>query len=400
MCLAVFTAEEFKDRLNRTKQKMSEEGVEVLLVTNPSNMYYLSGYNAWSFYVHQMLIVMIDEPQPIWLGRQMDANSAKVTTWLDHDNIIPYPDDYVQSEIKHPMQFTANILKEIGQAKRVIGLEMETHFFSAQSYMKFTEALPNAAFKDASKLVNWVRIIKSDREIEYMRRAAQIVEQAMQRGYDTIDVGVRECDAAAEIYHAQVSGTPQFGGDYPSIVPMMPSGEQTSSPHLTWTDKRYKPNDPVIIEIAGCYKRYHAPLARTMVLGAPSQHLLDASQAVQEALHQTLASIKPGMTAEEIEYKWSVFIKKRGYYKSSRLGYSIGASYPPDWGEHTVSIRPGDKTVIKPNMTFHLIPGFWFDDWGVEISESIRITENGCERLANFPQDLYVKTNPPRYNIL
>lgn len=391
----MFSIKEYQDRLIRTKQKMSEEGIEVLLITNPSNMYYISGYNAWSFYVHQMLVVMVDEPMPIWIGREMDANSARITTWLDEEHIIPYPDDYVQSHVKHPKEFAANILKEIGQANRIIGVEMETHYFSANSYEKLKAALPNASFKDASQLVNWVRVIKSEQEITYMKRAAAIVEKAMQAGYDTIDVGVRECDVAANIYHAQVSGTKEFGGDYPAIVPMMPSGDKTSSPHLTWTETRYKQNDPVILEIAGCYKRYHAPLARTMVLGTPAQKMLDLSQAVQEALQETLLTIKPGITAEEIEHVWSSHIKKRGYYKSSRFGYSIGLSYPPDWGEHTISLRPGDKTVIKPNMTFHLIPGFWFDDWGVEISESIRITNNGCETLANFPRDLYVKTAPP-----
>jgi ectoine hydrolase len=387
----MFTVSEYKERLNQTKQKMIEEGIEVLLVVNPSNMNYLSGYNAWSFYVHQMLIVMVDEEQPIWIGREMDANSAKVTTWMDEDHIISYADKYVQADILHPMDFIAEILSEIGQANRVIGVEMETHFFSALSYLKLVKNLPNATFKDAGQLVNWVRVIKSPKEIDYMKRAAKIVELAMQRAYDTIDVGVRECDAAANIYHTQISGTAEFGGDYPAIVPMMPSGEKTSSPHITWSDERYKYGDPVIIEIAGCYKRYHCPMARTMVVGQPHQRLLDTAKAIREGLNETLHAIKPGLTAEEVEQIWQNSIRRKGLYKSSRLGYSIGLSYPPDWGEHTISIRKGDKTVIKPNMTFHLIPGIWFDDYGVEISESIRITENGCERLADFPQEVFAK---------
>ncbi|QHS23169.1 M24 family metallopeptidase [Virgibacillus sp. MSP4-1] len=391
----MFTVEEYQERMRKTKEKMNEQGIEVLLLVNPSNMNYLSGYDAWSFYVHQMIIVMIDEEQPIWIGREMDANSARISTWMNNDNIIPYPDDYIQSDNKHPMEFVANILKEIGQANRYIGVEMETHYFSALSYLKLIHHLPNATFKDADQLVNWVRSIKSPQEITYMRMAAQNAEMAMRRAYETIDANVRECDVAANIFQAQISGTAEHGGDYPAIVPMIPSGRKTSAPHFTWTDERYQVNDPVIVELAGCYNRYHSPLARTMVIGEPSYQLAETSKVIVEALNETLNFIRPGVTSEEIEEVWQNNIAKHGFYKRSRLGYSVGLSYPPDWGEHTISIRPGDQTVIQPNMTLHLIPGLWYHDFGVEISEAIRVTDSGCETLADFPRELYVKNPTP-----
>ncbi|MGO4886914.1 M24 family metallopeptidase [Anaerobacillus sp. MEB173] len=378
--------------MEKIKQRMNEQGIEVLLITNPSNMNYISGYDAWSFYVHQMLVVIIDEEQPIWIGREMDANGVKLTTWIGQDNIISYSDDYIHSTTKHPMEFVANILKEIGQATRNIGVEMETHYFSARSYERLQSKLPDASFFDASTLVNWVRIIKSDSEIEYMKKAANIVELAMQKGYETINVGVRECDVAANIFHSQVKGTDQFGGDYPAIVPMLPSGIKTSTPHITWSDERYKHGDTVILELAGCYKRYHSPMARTLVIGNPSTKVSDLSQVVLEGINETLAAIKPGLTCEEVEEVWRKSIEKKGYQKKSRIGYSVGLSYPPDWGEHTASLRKGDHTVLQPNMVFHLIPGIWYDDYGVEISETFRVTETGIETLANFPRELYIKS--------
>lgn len=387
----MFSMTEYKHRMNRTKKRMNDEGIEVLLITNPSNMNYLSGYDAWSFYVQQMLIVIIDEEEPIWIGREMDANSAKLTTWMDSTNIISYTDEYVQSDQKHPMQFVANILKEIGQANRKIGVEMENHYFSALSYEKLSNSLPNARIQDASGLVNWVRIIKSSQEILYMKRAAKIVERSMQKAYDMINEGVRECDVAAEIFHTQISGTEEYGGDYPAIVPMLPTGQKTSSPHVTWSDDRFKKGDPVILELAGCYKRYHSPLARTMILGEPPKKLVETADAMIEAFNETLQAIKPGLTCEEVEAIWRKELNRNGYDKNSRLGYSVGLSYPPDWGEHTVSFRSGEKTIIRPNMTFHLIPGIWYEDFGVEISEAIFITDSGCETLANFPRNLFVK---------
>ncbi|MFZ3579792.1 M24 family metallopeptidase [Virgibacillus sp. DJP39] len=387
----VFELVEFQPRVKKIKQKMQERRIEVLLVTNPSNMNYLTGYNAWSFYVQQMVILFIDEEEPLWLGREMDANSAKLTTWINHERIISYGDEYVQSEFQHSMDFVSDLLIQKGKEEKTIGVEMESHFFSARCLKQLEKNLPDANFFDASTLVNWSRLIKSDQEIGYMKKAAKIVENAMKVGYESVNVGVRECDVAANILHAQIKGMSDFGGDYTAIVPMLPRGKKTNAPHMTWTDETYEHGDPVILELAGCYKRYHSPLARTMVLGKASGKLIDLSKVVVEGLNKVLSTIKPGMTSEQVEAVWRTSIAKHGYKKDSRIGYSVGLSYPPDWGEHTISVRNGDQTIIEPNMCLHLIPGIWFDDFGFEVSEAIHITETGCEMFADFPRELYIK---------
>ncbi|PTM59030.1 M24 family metallopeptidase [Desmospora activa] len=384
-----FLLPEYVERLHRTKESMEAAGVEVLLLTDPANLYYLSGYDAWSFYVHQMLVVILEEEQPIWIGREQDANGARLTTWIHRDNIIPYPDDYVQSLQKHPMDFIADCLTQIGQADRRIGVEMDSYYFTAQAYERLKKGMPDARFQDCTLLVNRVRMVKSDQEIAYMLKAARIAEGAMQMALESIAPGVRECDVAANIFHAQVSGTPHFGGDYPAIVPLLPAGEKTSTPHLTWTDRTYKQGDTVLVELAGCYRRYHSPLARTAVIGAPSSLVRDLAEVVIEGLNTTLDAVKPGMTCEEVEWVWRSSIAKNGWLKESRMGYSVGLNYPPDWGEHTASFRPGDQTILQPNMTFHMIPGMWFDAYGVELSETFRVTENGCEVLADFPREVF-----------
>lgn len=381
---------EYQNRLGETKRRMLEKDIEVLLVTDPANMNYLSGYDAWSFYVHQMLIIIIDESQPIWVGRYMDASAAKATTWLYEENVIAYPDKFVHAFDSHPMEFVADILKQIGQGNRSIGVEMDNYYFSAMAYEKLKKNLPDANFKNADLLVNYVRLIKSDQEIEYMKRAASIAEKAMDEGIEAIIPGNRECDVAASIYHQLISGTESYGGDYPSIVPLLPSGENTSAPHLTWTERRYKKGEAIIIELAGCYKRYHVPLARTVSIGKPSKKLEEITPVVVEGINEVFDSVKPGMTCSQMESIWRNSIKKHGYEKEARLGYSVGLNYPPDWGEHTASIRKGDTTVLQPNMTFHLIPALWFDDYGIEISETFRITENGCETFTNYPRKLII----------
>ncbi|MCP8617328.1 M24 family metallopeptidase [Salirhabdus salicampi] len=370
---------------------MALEGIDVLLVTNPSNINYLSGYDAWSFYVHQMLVVLLDEEQPIWIGRKQDANSAKLTTWLDHGNIYFYTDEFVHSITKHPMDEIARILTEIGVNQHVIGVEKENYYFTAKAYEQLVKGLPNATFKDVTLLVNYVRIIKSPLEIDFMKKAGKIVEQAMTTAIDNIHKGVKENEVVANIYYSQIMGTEGYGGDYPAIVPLLPSGEKTSAPHITWADEPYEGGDNVIIELAGCYKRYHAPLARTLVIGKPQKQVKELSDVVIEGIEDTLSFIKPGVTCEEVEEVWRSSIGKYGFLKDSRIGYSMGLSYPPDWGEHTASLRAGDKTILRPNMTFHLIPGIWYDDYGVEISESFVVTEKGIETFSNFPRKLFIK---------
>jgi ectoine hydrolase len=386
-----FTEAEYKQRLQKTKEKMSERGIDVLLVTDPANMNYLTGYDGWSFYVHQLLVVMLDADEPIWIGRGQDGNGAKMTTWLKHENIISYTDDYVQSETKHPMDFVADLLKAKGKGKSTIGVEMEAYYFTARCFTRLSAGLPDARLVDATLLVNWIRIIKSETEVEYIRRATRIVERAMQVAVDTIAEGVRECDAAAKIFHAQISGTEEFGGDYPAIIPLIPAGEKTRAAHLTWGEGRYKKGDQVNLELAGCYRRYHSPLARTLIVGPPSQKLLDIAETVIEGLGNALDAVKPGVTCAEIERVWARTIAKSGIIKDSRIGYSMGLNYPPDWGEHTASLRPGDNTVLQPNMTFHMIPGIWMDDIGFEASQTFRVTTDGIEVFSDFPRKLFVK---------
>lgn len=390
--MTLFQKNEYLERIRKTKKRMGASGIDVLIVSDPANMNYLTGYDGWSFYVPQVVVVALDAEEPIWIGRGMDANGAKHTTFLSEGNISGYPDFYVQSLERHPMNFVADVIKQRGYGEQRIGLEMDAYYFSARGYEALKNDLSGADFVDGNLLVNWVRIIKSLQEIEFMRQAGRIVERVMQTAMDTVAPGVRECDAVAEIYRAQMRGTEDFGGDYPSIVPMMPTGEKTSTPHLTWTDAPYGEETAVNLELAACRHRYHSPLARTMYLGSnPPDRLTETAKIVVEGMHSALDVIKPGVLCEEVETAWRKVISRAGLEKESRIGYSMGLNYPPDWGEHTASLRPGDKTVLQPNMTFHMILGMWMDDWGFECSESFRVTEMGHETFADFPRKLFMK---------
>lgn len=386
-----FSREEYLARIENTKLRMMQFGLDSLIVSDPANMNYLTGYDGWSFYTPQAVVVALALDEPICVVRGIDLNGARVTTFLDPGNLIGYPDDYVQNSRKHPMDFVAETITARGLGNGAIGLEMDAYYFTAASADALKQHLPNASFKNAHTLVNWIRMIKSPQELDYMRQAARILERVMAAAVDAVEPGVRQCDAAAKILAAQASGTPEFGGDYTAIVPMLPTGLGTSTPHLTWSDQPFVEGEATILELAGCRYRYHCPQARTLFLGDPPQKLADAAKVVVEGIDAIIDAAKPGHTCEEIEAIWHGVSARAGIVKDSRIGYSVGLNYPPDWGEHTISLRPGDKTVLQPDMTFHLIPGIWQDDWGIEISECIHLTENGARPLANTQRELIVK---------
>ncbi len=388
----LFEVSEYKTRLRKTKESMLRSGVQVLVVSDPANMNYLTGYDGWSFYVHQGLVVALDYDEPIWWGRGMDANGAKITTWLNHDNIRPYADDYVQNMFKHPMSFVADIIREKGWETRSIGVEKDNYWFTGACLDTLRKELPRADILDAKSLVNWVRTIKSPAEIGYMKQAAEVCEHVMNTAIDSIKVGVKESEAAANVYHAVVRGTDKVTGDHPAIFPIMPSNERTSAAHLGWNpDREYAEGDIILLELCGVRYRYHCPLSRTVYIGDPPKELKEIADVVIDGIAKTLDFVRPGVTAEEIEAKWREAISGSRVVKPSRLGYAYGLNYVPDWGEHTVSLRPGDKTIMKPGMTIHLMPGIWLDEFGFECSEPFLVTETGCKTFMEFPRKIFTK---------
>jgi ectoine hydrolase len=387
-----FERAEYLDRIAGTKARMAEQGIDLLLVSDPCNMNYLTGYDATSYYVHQIVALAMDAEEPLWIGRAMDVACARFTTFLAEENMVGYPERYIGRLDRHPMAFVARTLEERGLERARIGVEMDAHYFTARCLAELREHLPQAEFVDATLLVNRVRLVKSPREIQHMREAGAIVERAMLAAIEAIDVGVRQCDVAAVVYDAAVRGTEEFGGDMPE-GPWMPAGARTAAPHLTWTDERYRPGEATNLELNGVRHRYTAALARTVILGEPPPRLAALAPVVVEGMNAALDRARAGVTSHEVEAAWREVIARTGIEKASRIGYSIGIGYPgPSWNERTASLQPGDETVLAPNMTFHLIPGIWMDDWGFEVSETFRVTESGPpEVLSHVPRQLFVK---------
>lgn len=389
--IAPFSHREYQRRIHKTRAAMVALGVDVIFVTDPSNQAWLTGYDGWSFYTHQG-VILGQEGDPVWWGRYMDSIGAGRTVWMSADHIKGYGDQFVQSTVLHPMTELAEHLKAMGYASARIGVEMENYYYSAKAHQVLGISLPQATLVDATALVNWQRLIKSEDEIVFIRKAARISEKVITTGIEKAAPGIRKNDLVAEIMHAAITGVDDDWGDYPAIVPLTPSGLDATAAHLTWNGDEMRANEATFFELSGCYRRYHAPLCRTVFLGTPSDDMRRAEAAQIEGISAGLDAARAGNRTCDIAHAFLNVLKKYDMSRQGRMGYPIGLSYPPDWGERSASIRTEDETVLAPGMTFHFMPALWMDSWGLETTETILITENGpAKALCTVERKLFVK---------
>lgn len=383
---------EHEIRMARLQTALQDSGIDATIVTDPANLYYLSGYNAWSFYMPQGLLVPASGKAHLVL-RAMDARGGQHTATLPPEQIHGYPEHYVQRRDIHPWEWIAELGRDLGVLPAGPGritVELDAHYFTARGFLALCGVLPRAEIVDSKELVNWMRVVKSDTEIALMRAAGQITQLAMNVAVESLREGRRQCDVVSDIQRAQSKGTEALGGDYPAIVPMLPTGGTAGTPHLTWCEEPLRRGEATTVELAGVHRRYHVPLARTVSLGPPPRKLAETAAATGKALDQALAAMQPGSTAAQVHHAFTRELARHDLTKDSRIGYSVGIGYPPDWGERTVSLRSEDNTVLQPGMCFHMILGMWMDNWGYETSESVLVTDSGPELLAPLDQGLVI----------
>ena len=381
-----FQKSEYEDRLTRVRKAMLLKGLEVLIIGDPANINWLCGYDAWSFYTPQMMLVDLDNG-PIWLGREMDAGAAKFTTYLESESVIGYSEDLVQRQNIHPSEFLASWMHESGYGSSKIGYESDVYYLSPKSLDTLKKGLPKAQWIDADLLVNWVRVIKSEAELELMRVASQIADHAMKTAWERVRVGITQSELMSEIVAAQIKGVNGFGGDMTALHPLILAGEAASTAHPMWTDTKLEEGQTIAFELGGCRKRYNVGLARTIHLGKKKPNALtDTAKAVEEGMQAVIDTMASGVKAGDVHKAWQKVLDYYRLEKKSRIGYSIGVGYPPDWGEHTISFRAEEQTVIPENAVVHIILGMWMDGWGMELSETLHVRKNDCIRLSKFPQ--------------
>ncbi|MDX0322305.1 M24 family metallopeptidase [Sinorhizobium meliloti] len=384
--MLAFSKEEYRSRTKGLRQLMAGRGIDTALIFDAANIYYLTGYAAYSDYNPQLALVRQDEEDPWLILREMDVVAAEASSYLAESRILSYPEKYIGSNLVTPWQPISDFIRQCSNASGIrIGIELSGKVLGIKGHAALSKHLGLSEFIDADGMVAALKVIKSPAELTYMEQAGKIVDRAMQLGRLEISVGARECDVAATIAQALHAGTPEFPGSAP-LGFAMNVGSPANAVHLTWTDERYKMGCQTIFEIGASRHRYCTALSRTVFLGQPTARERHVHQACLDGFLAAFDAIRPGVACNDVELAFRREFDPRGVRKTSKIGYTLGI----DWIEGGPNIQAGDETLIQANMTFHLIIGIFEKADGYVLSETVHVTDTGPKSLSNMSRDLLV----------
>lgn len=377
-----FPMSEYEARLEALRRRLYERQLDAMLITTPENITYLTGFESPGHYWFQGLVVPV-AGDPICISRALECAGVDAYSWVEHN--------WAYADSDEPMARVAEALTELDLNRMRVGYERDCWFFTASQQDRLFAIAGDIVWMDASLVVEQGRLIKSELEIVLLRAAGVTTTAGMLAGIDAVSAGVSEDEIAAQIHLAMI----RAGSEWPSIAPFVASGERGAIGHATWRGRTLRDGDPVFLELAGCKRRYHAAMMRTVFVGDPGSEVRGAFAVVLEAFDAAMAAIAPGVPAGEVDRVAREVITDSAFggVQASRTAYSIGIAVPPDWGEGQIlSMKPGETRPLEANMTFHLLP--WVQlpgKGGIGCTETVRVSETGCEQLTHgVARELFV----------
>jgi Xaa-Pro dipeptidase len=375
-----FSADEYRDRLTRVRHAMNAAGLDLLVLHSLPNICYLSGFQTpLADWYHCAIVPRTGDIILHVCDTELAANNTRVARI--EAALWEHMDDASERLI--------TLLRELGADGKCVGLELRRPGLRPHVCDQLRCALTTTTFRDASALVATIRAVKSTAEIACMRRAADITVAGMTAGIAAVGQGSSDNSITAAASAAMI----EAGSEYFSIDPIVRTGSRSSVIHATCKRTQILPGDAVFMEFGGVYQRYCAPLIRTVVLGPASDQVRRLADQSLRTLQVLYENIRPGRTMDDVALATTAAVpslddqtKTRGYY-----GYSVGIGFPPVWVEHSMGIVEGAMDVFCPGMTFHThrslrVPG----RMTVAFSETILVTDTGCEPLTRHPRELVV----------
>ena len=378
-----FPFEEYERRISELRQRMQQRLLDAVVITDPENLMYLTDYQTTGYSFFQALVVPLDK-EPFMITRKLESTNVHARTWVEI--VRPYPDT------GDAIQMLLESLREFGLADKYVGYERNSYFFPAYHQDYIRTAFKNGKLLDCFGIVEEGRICKSESELQIMRKAAAATEAGMKAGFEACAAGVTENEIGAAIS----SGMFRAGGEPPAVMPYVTSGPRSMIGHATWEGRTVQPGEHVFLEVGGCYRRYHTAMMRTVVLDGLSKSMEKAQERMKLALREIKAAVRPGLTVSDADNLVRDIITENdvGADLITRSGYSIGIAFPPSWDEgYIVSLKQGDSRVMRPGMTFHIIPWMWAVDGNKTcgISDTIYVTDTGCASFFTLDEDFVCK---------
>jgi Xaa-Pro dipeptidase len=374
---SAFPKSEYDGRVARARQRLAAAGLDVMVVTGPENIFYLTGQQTPGYYTFQALVLPV-EGDPVFVIRQLEYFNFIANTFI--------ADAAIYQDGEDPVGFLTKVIRDKGLAGKRVAIDKRGWFLPIAVYEALQAEL--GTIGDAAGIVEALRAIKSPLELEKLDYAAAYVDAGMKAGLAAVKVGATENDLVAAMMGAAIAA----GSEYMGMEPLVSSGPRSGVPHGTWKRRRIEAGDPAFLEMAACHDRYHAALMRSAWLGAPPAVASDMMKACQDALAAALDEIRPGVACEVPHLACQAVIDKAGYTDAfrKRLGYSVGISFAPDWGEGAIlNLNKGVKTELQPGMAFHLPPALRiYGRFTVGVSETIVVTQTGHRVLGTIDRAL------------
>lgn len=427
---AAFPKQEYDRRIAELRTRLDQRGLRGILVSAPENVFYLTGLEHMGYFAYEMLVVPLEGELVLVTRAMEEATVADQVPWVRHagysDGVAPIPapsdgaEDFVMGDVAPsgaavglrpwemsagitvsgpvasdddiPVSKTVEALRSVGLDTGTIALEKKSSFLPFAIAEGIVEALPAVEWVDGSDLVNDCRLVQSELELKLTRKAARLTDSMMLSAIAAAGPGVSEREVMAAVYDAMF----RRGGTYPGFVPLIRSTRTIKHEHGTWTEGVIKARDVLFVELAGCVRRYHAPAGRLVFIGKATRGAERIGSLCEDAMMAAATKIGPGVTADEVYRVWQDSIDNAGLdgYSRHHCGYAVGIGFPPSWsGSGTPrGLRKGSRMKLEKNMVFHLMSWLLRTGKGDSfLSDTVVITENGCEFLTNVSRAVTVR---------
>ena len=378
-----FTKEEFTRRKEKVLTKMNEQNIDALLMFRQESMYWLTGYDTFGYVFFQSLI-LDKKGNIILLTRAPDLRQAQNTSNIDDIRI------WVDKDGSNPTDDLKIILDALDLKGKNLGIEYEAYGLTGRNAIRLNKSLENyCSIEDQSELITKLRVIKSNEEIQYVRKAANLADLALDEVWKYAKAGVSESKILAEMNRVIFDG----GGDYPANEFIIGSGQNALLCRYQAEKQILKQQDQLTIEWAGTYRHYHSAMFRTIPIGKPDSKHHKMHEACVDALKNCESKLKPGNKIGEVFDIHAKTFDDLGFNKArmNACGYSLGATFSPNWMDWPM-LYTGNSYEIKPGNVFfmHMILMDSENGLAMNLGETYLVTENGNERLGKQKLDLVV----------
>ena len=376
-----FSKEEFQKRKVNVLKSMKEKNLDALLMFRQESMYWLTGYDTFGYVFFQTLILDKNE-NIILLTRAPDLRQAQNTSNIENIRI------WIDKDGSNPTDDLKIILNEINLKGKKIGIEYEAYGMTGRNALKLNKSLENyCEVEDQSELITKLRVIKSKEEINYVKKAADLADKALDQAWKYTKTGVNEAKILAEMQKIVLEG----GGDYPANEYIIGSGHNALLCRYQSEKRTLSNQDQLSIEWAGTYKHYHSAMFRTIPIGKVDPKHIKMHEACIEALTNCEKILLPGNTVGKVFDTHAKIFDDLGYKKArmNACGYSLGSTFSPNWMDWPM-LYTGNPYIIQPGNIFfmHMILMDSENELAMNLGETYLVTEKGNERLGKQKLDL------------